>query len=69
MKENDSKKLWGLIDWKDSVTRDTKCQPNVDTLKNHFEGIYQAEDPNETTRISEITSDVYIPLLDDTICY
>ena len=34
-------------------------------MKNHFQELYTIEDASEAERIEELSSDVYIPILDD----
>ena len=64
----DSKQLWKLIDWNGSVNNNNiASQPNINSLKNHFKNIYQAENPSEIANITEVTTNVCIPLLDDPI--
>ena len=39
----------------------------LDDLANHYQTLYSREDPEEPLHISNLTSDIYIPVLDDPI--
>ena len=41
--------------------------PMLDDLTNHFQNVYSRNDPNEPLHISNLTSNIYIPVLDDSI--
>ena len=41
--------------------------PTITELNAHFQNIYTAEDPSETAKIEELSSDVYVPALVDPI--
>ena len=62
------KEIWQCIDWKGSIKNNRlKIYPTINELKSHFENIYTTEDKLETTKINQLTSDIYIPVLDDLI--
>ena len=42
-------------------------QPTITEIKCTFQNIYTAEDPSEPAKIEELSSDVYVPILDDPI--
>ena len=63
---NDDSELWNKIDWKGEIKCATKIHPPLNQLKEHFENIYTAED-NSLQNLDELSSDIYIPILDDPI--
>ena len=64
---SDFGKLWGNIDWKGRVQHASNIYPTINQLKNHFEDIYETSKYIDTLKIIKISSDVYIPILDDPI--
>ena len=44
-----------------------KIHPTINEFKSHFEHIYTSDDSLETEKIKQLTTDVYIPTLDDLI--
>ena len=64
---NNSKKLWNQIDWKGNTSSKPLKHPMLDDLANHYQTLYSREDPEEPLHISNLTSDIYIPVLDDPI--
>ena len=67
VKHNDSKQLWKQINWNGTMENATKCYPDLYSMKNHFEKIYTADNPEEMKLINELNSNVNIPQLDDPI--
>ena len=64
----DSKELWKCVDWKGGFNnRKIETHPNISDLKAHFQNIYSTEDQLEKSKIEELTTEVYIPTLDDPI--
>ena len=64
--DNDSKKLWKKIDWKGNISNQTSQGPMIDDLKTHFQNLHK-DDGSDLEKISELQSEVYIPILDDPI--
>ena len=63
-----SKEMWSHIDWKGNVSKSKlNIHPTINELKSHFETIYTAEDQLEIEKINQLSTDVYIPMLDDPI--
>ena len=63
-----SKEMWSRIDWKGNVSKSNlNIHPTINELKFHFETIYTAEDQLEIEKINQLSTDVYIPMLDDPI--
>ena len=42
-------------------------QPSIHDMKKHFQELYTIEGASEAERIKELSSDMYIPILDDPI--
>ena len=67
LSNKNSKQLWSTIDWKGHMNNKIKIHPTLNELKAHFEHIYSTDDLLESTKIEELKSEVYIPVLDDPI--
>ena len=64
----DSKKLWSMIDWNGKLVNIAVItQPSMRRMKDHFETLYTPEDPLERAKIKELSTEVYIPILNDPI--
>ena len=63
----DSKKFWDTIDWKGNLSKQMLDRPSAEQLSSYFENLYKLDDHTERLKISELESNVYIPLLDDPI--
>ena len=64
--ENKDNELWKKIDWKGELSKSNNTiHPPINQLKEHFEHIYSS--PEEDSNIDTLSSNVYIPLLDDPI--
>ena len=66
---HDSKQLWKQIDWKGNVTGKPLKHPMLDDLANHYETLYSRDNQDEPLQISNLTTKVYLPVLDDPISY
>lgn len=62
-----SKKLWDQIDWKGSTSGNTQKHPMLDDIANHYQDLYSRDDPTEPQKITNLSSNTYIPILDDPI--
>ena len=68
IKDNDSKALWSMIDWKGNYSRKRPTQhPSIEEFHGFFEDLYSCPDENECINISNLQTNVTIPLLDDPI--
>ena len=66
--DSDSKTLWSLIDWKGNYSRKRPTQhPSIEEFHGFFEELYSCPDEDETVNISNLHTNVTIPLLDDPI--
>ena len=66
--KGDTKKLWKNIDWNGKLkNKGPDKHPSVRCMHEHFEELYTPEDPEEMTKIRNLNSDVYVPILDDPI--
>ena len=64
----DSKELWKCVDWEGGFNnKRIETHPNISDLKAYFQNIYSTEDQLEKSKIEELTTEVYIPTLDDPI--
>ena len=64
---NDGKQLWNSINWKGEFHNQRPPNaPDIVSLKKHFEELYSTH-ADDQQLISELQSDVYIPVLDDPI--
>ena len=62
--ENRDNELWKKIDWKGELSKSNNTiHPPINQLKEHFEHICSS--PEEDSNIDTLSSNVYIPLLDD----
>ena len=63
-----SKELWKCIDWKGNLNnKRVKVHPSINELRLHSRIYKQQKAQLEKTKIEELKSGVYIPLLDDPI--
>ena len=63
--END---LWRKIDWKGEINKSTQnIHPPINQLKEHFANIYTSDDDNLKDNLINLSSNIYIPILDDPI--
>ena len=62
-----SKDLWDSIDWKGNLSKRETVRPTDDELALHFEKLYSSDDPQESAKIEELSTDTYDPALDDPI--
>ena len=60
-------KLWKNIDWKGNISSVNTEKPPLEDLALHFEGLYASNDEDELSKVSNLSSHTYIPLLDDPI--
>ena len=67
IESKNAKDLWESIDWKGNLSRSQTVRPTDDELALHFEKLYSTDDPEESSKIEELTTDTYIPALDDPI--
>ena len=68
MADKDSKTLWSMIDWKGNYSRKKPTQhPSIEEFHGFFEHLYSCPDENEIVNISNLQTDVTIPLLDEPI--
>ena len=61
-----SKKLWEKIDWKGNLNSQNTQAPVFEELTANFEELYHAPE-EELDKIDELSSDKYVPALDDPI--
>ena len=56
------------ISWKGEMNGGPlNIHPPTNQLKEHFENIYSIEDSNEKVKLEHLSSNIYIPILDDPI--
>ena len=67
LSNKNSKELWSCVDWKGSMDNKIKINPSLNELKTHFEHIYTADDKLESIKIDQLSTQVYVPTLDDPI--
>ena len=67
IKNKNSKDLWDSIDWNGNLSKCETVRPTDDELALHFEKLYSSDDPNESSKIEELSTDTYDPALDDPI--
>ncbi len=67
LSDRDDSRVWKAVNWKGEFTNENsdKACPNSDEFKAHFEAILNADVNNHD--ITDITTDVTIPLLDEQI--
>ena len=66
--EGSPKDLWNSIDWKGNLSKGNPIRPsNNEELALHFEKLYESNDPEETSKIEELSTNIYNPNLDDPI--
>ena len=63
--EKKDNELWRKIDWKGEMSKNNNVHPPINELKEHFQGIYSLDE--KEPNINTLSSDVYIPILDDPI--
>ena len=59
--------VWDCIDWKGNVSKDKTVRPTDDELALHFEKLYSTDDPDESAKIEELSTNTCNPSLDDPI--
>ena len=62
-----AKEMWNKIDWKGSMHNKPIKHPMIDELQLHYESLYSKDDPEESLKITNLSTNVYIPVLDDPI--
>ena len=67
VESKNAKELWDSIDWKGNLSKCQTVRPTDDELALHFEKLYSTDDPDETAKIEELSTDTYDPTLDDPI--
>ena len=67
IRSSNPKELWNKIDWKGSLSKSHVQGPTTDDLAVYFESLYRSPDPDELTKIEQLESNTYIPVLDDPI--
>ena len=66
--EESPKAVWEKIDWKGNFSKSEMVKPTNDELALHFEKLYSCDDEEEAEKIAELSTDAYVPTLDDPIC-
>ena len=61
------KRFWKHIDWKGNMTKQQIEQPLIEDLSAHFGDLYNLNNKDELIDMSNLESNVYIPLLDNPI--
>ena len=65
---NDSKKFWQKVDWKGNMSTTKPINhPTVDEFTFFFSDLYKCESPEDNYKISQLNTNLYIPVLDDPI--
>ena len=67
LKNDNPKALWQHIDWKGNLSKSEIVRPTNDELALHFEKLYSCSDQEESAKIEQLSTDTYIPALDDPI--
>jgi hypothetical protein len=62
-----AKDMWDRIDWKGNLSKCESMRPTEDELALHFEKLYSSDDPDEAAKIEQLSTDTYVPTLDDPI--
>ena len=62
-----SQNLWQHIDWKGNVSKGDIIKPGTEDLVLHFEELYSSGEQDEVSKMNDLVSDIYIPILDDPI--
>ena len=62
-----TKDLWNKIDWKGNTKSKPTKHPMIDELQLHYEELYSRDESEEAADISNLTTNVHIPLLDNPI--
>ena len=65
--DSNPKRFWKHIDWKDNMAKQQIEQPLIEDLSAHFEDLYSLNNKDALIDMSNLESNVYIPLLDDPI--
>ena len=65
--DSNPKQFWKHIDWKGNMAKKQIEQPLIEDLSTHFEDLYSLTNKDELIDMSNLESNVYIPLLDDPI--
>ena len=55
--------LWSKIDWKGDMNNKTRTRLPLNELKLHFEHVYTIDDILESSKIEQLSTNVYIPSL------
>ena len=66
--EESPKSLWEKIDWKGNLSKSETMKPSNEELALHFEKLYGCDDEEEYAKTAELSTDSYVPTLDDPIC-
>ena len=67
--EGNPKSLWDSIDWKGNLAKSESIRPSNEELALHFEKLYESNDPEESTKIEELSTNTYNPELDEPITH
>ena len=66
--ENEDNELSRKIDWKSEMNKSTSnVHPPINRLKETFENIYASDDNSLKQNVNALSSNIYIPILDDPI--
>ena len=64
----DNRTLWSRIDWNGKLGKnDLDVHPTINQLRQHFEEIYESDEKHEREEIEKLSTNVYVPILDDPI--
>ena len=62
-----AKDLWDSINWKGNLSKCETVRPTDDELALHFEKLYSTDDPDESAKIQQLSTNTYDAQLDDPI--
>ncbi len=62
-----TKDLWNKIDWKGNTKGKPTKHPMLDELQLHYEALYSRDESEKAANISNLSTSIHIPLLDDPI--
>ena len=65
--DKNTQKLWKHTDWKGNMSKQPVEQPLLEDISTYFESLYSSSDHDELLNMNTLESNVYIPLLDDSI--
>ena len=67
LESKDDSILWKRINWSGKLNHKNSKHPDISELAEHFEMLYQPMAEDDTEKLDDLKSDIYIPVNDDAI--